>query len=61
MINLNYKVKYVCLNNREWEGLMITFQELYDKLLSSAIKGDFEVNAGADYDPYHLVYCIVDI
>ena len=33
---------------------MITFQELYDKLLSSAIKGDFEVNAGADYDPYHL-------
>ena len=33
---------------------MRTFQELYDKLVSSAINGDFEIKAGLEYDPYHL-------
>ncbi len=33
---------------------MITFQELYNKLVSSAIKGDFEVKAELNYDPNQL-------
>ena len=33
---------------------MKTFKELYDKLVSSAINGDFEVKEDVDYDPYQL-------
>ncbi len=33
---------------------MKTFRELYDELVSSALKGDFNAGKGADYDPYQL-------
>lgn len=33
---------------------MKTFKELYDKLVSSAISGDFDANTEVDYDPFQL-------
>jgi len=33
---------------------MKTFKELYDKLVSSALEGDFEAKTEVDYDPYQL-------